>query len=167
MTRTLSKYVRITIIAARTFTFWKTWFQVCSSRPEHCQETWGSPLYPPGHLHFEKWISSVFFMTRTLSKNVRIAIVAAGTFTFWKTWFQAWPEKLNYFCDQAPLEDLLLNIYLCNSHKKLPPMTALNRMVSIHLLTWAFYLGIYLSTVCLHLKLISWKNSSPEMKNLI
>ena len=27
-------------------------------------------------------ISSMFFMTRRLSKNVRIAIVAAGTFTF-------------------------------------------------------------------------------------
>ena len=60
--------------------------------------------------HFEKWIakkredchrirqdiyilknliSSVFFITGTLSKNMRIAIVAAGTFTFWKTWFQA------------------------------------------------------------------------------
>ena len=49
----------------------------------------------PGHLHFEKWISSMFLMTRTLSKNVRIAIVSAGTFTFWKMDFKHVPYDQN------------------------------------------------------------------------
>ena len=82
MTRTLSKNVRIAIVSAGTFTFWKTWIQACSSWPEHSQKTWGSPSYPPGHLHFEKWISNMFLMTRTLSKNVRIPIVSAGIIIF-------------------------------------------------------------------------------------
>ena len=95
ITGTLSKNMRIAIVAAGTFTFWKTWFQACSSWPEHCQKTWGSPSYPPGHLHFEKLDFKHVLHDQNIAKNVRIAIVAVGTFTFWKTWFQAcssWPE---------------------------------------------------------------------------
>ena len=150
VTRTLSKNARIAIVAARTFTFWKTWFQACSSWPEHCQKREDrhrsrrdihilkNGFQTPGHSYLEKWIRNIS-MIIALIKSVRITNVAAGTFTWLVGKFQG---SLPHPYEHLHFQKWILDTFLTNNS-----FTFL-QAIFIHEIGWIAIVAAGTFTIC-------------------